>query len=158
MEVISAETLAELEKRYRTAAIIVSAQIVFTITLTVAVWLFAPMAASSITQQTLMTLWAAIIFLAVGAFVLRRMFFRWNRLKDIAVLKGVAGLIKTLQANAVLLGFLATLLTIVGCVITILSGETFEAIRAEIVALIVFVINFPRKTVWEKVVEKMQEV
>ena len=158
MEVISAETLAELEKRYRTAAIIVSAQIVFTITLTVAVWLFAPMAASSITQQSLMTLWAAIIFLAVGAFVLRRMFFRWNRLKDIAVLKGVAGLIKTLQANAVLLGFLATLLTIVGCVITILSGETFEAIRAEIVALIVFVINFPRKTVWEKVVEKMQEV
>jgi len=158
MEVISAETLAELEKRYRTAAIIVSAQIVFTITLTVAVWLFAPMAASSITQQTLMTLWAAIIFLAVGAFVLRRMFFRWDRLKDIAVLKGVAGLIKTLQANAVLLGFLATLLTIVGCVITILSGETFEAIRAEIVALIVFVINFPRKTVWEKVVEKMQEV
>jgi len=158
MEEIAAETLAELEKRYRTAAIIVSSQIVFTITLTVAVWLFAPMAASSITQQTLMTLWAAIIFLAVGAFVLRRMFFRWDRLKDIAVLKGVAGLIKTLQANAVLLGFLATLLTIVGCVITILSGETFEAIRAEIVALIVFVINFPRKTVWEKVVEKMQEV
>ena len=158
MEEISPENLVALESRYRATAIIVSAQIVFTIILTIAVWLLAPTAATPISQQTLTTLWAAIIFLAVGAFVLRRMFFRWERLKDITTLRGISGLLKTLQNNAIILAVFATLLTIVGCAITFLSGETFEAIRAEIVALIEFVINFPRKSVWEKVVEKMQEV
>jgi len=158
MEEISPENLVALESRYRATAIIVSAQIVFTIILTIAVWLLAPTAATPISQQTLTTLWAAIIFLAVGAFVLRRMFFRWERLKDITTLRGISGLLKTLQNNAIILAVFATLLTIVGCAITFLSGETFEAVRAEIVALIVFLINFPRKSVWKKIVAGLEKV
>ena len=89
---------------------------------------------------------------------MRRMFFRWDRLKDITTLKGVDGLLVTLQNNAIILAVFATLLTTVGCVITVLSGETFEAMRAEIVALIVFLINFPRKSVWTKIVASMEKV
>jgi hypothetical protein len=158
MKDISPENLDALDSRYRTTAIVILAQIAFTIVLTVAVCLFAPASGNSITQQTLTTLWVVIIFLAIGAFVLRRMFFRWDRLKDITLLKGISGLLGTLQSNAVLLGIMATLLAIVGSVITILNGETFEAIRAAIVALIVFAINFPRKSVWEKIVAGMEKV
>jgi len=158
MEEISPENLAALESRYRATAIIISAQILFTIILTAAVWLLAPATENFISQQNLTTLWIAIIFLAIGAFVLRRVFFRWDRLKDVALLKGVSGLLVTLQINAIILAVFATLLPIVGCVITVLSGSTFEIIRAEIVALIVFWINFPRKSVWGKIVALMGKV
>jgi hypothetical protein len=79
-------------------------------------------------------------------------------LKDVAVLKGITGLLKTLQNNAIILAVFATLLTVVGCVAAVLSGETFEAIRAEIVSLIVFSVNYPRKSVWEKIVAGLQKV
>ena len=157
MEEISPENYRALESRYRATAMIIAAQIALTMILVIAVWLAAP-AANSISQQTLTTLWAVIIFLAIGAFVLRRVFYRWDRLKDITLLKGVSGLLKTLQINAVVLGLFATSLTVVGCVITILSGETFEMLRAAIVALIVFLINFPRKPVWKKIVAGMEKV
>lgn len=158
MEEISPENLRALESRYRATWLIIASQIVFTIILTNAVWLFAPAVENSISQQTLTTLWLVIIFLATGAFVLRRVFFRWDRLRDTTVLKGVSGLLDTLQTNAIILAVFATLLPIVGGVITVLSGSTFEVIRAEIVALIVFWINFPRKPVWRKIVAAMEKV
>ncbi len=158
MNEISPDNLNALERRYRTTTLIIAAQIVFTIILTAAVWLFAPPIVNSISDKTLMTLWMLIIFLAIGAFLLRRVFFRWERFKDIALLKGVSGLLATLQVNAIILAVFATLLPIVGGVITTLTGSTFEIIRAEIVALIVFAINFPRKSVWTKIVAATEKV
>ena len=119
MEEIAPESLSALESRYRATAIRVSAQIVFTVILTGAVWLLAPATANSISRQTQITLWAAMIFLAAGAFVLRRMFFRWDRLKDVAVLKGITGPLKTLQNNAIILAVFATLLTVIGCLVAV---------------------------------------
>jgi len=158
MEEISPEDRASLENHYRKAAMIISGQIAFTIILTVVFWLLAPASENSISPQTLTTLWVVIIFLAVGAFVLRRVFFRWERLKDITLRKGVSGLLKTLQLNAIILAVFATLLSLVGCVIAVLSGSSFDIIRAEIVALIVFFINFPRKPVWERILALMGKV
>ena len=158
MEGISPENLDALDNGYRRTAMIIAAQIFFTIIFTVAVCLLAPAARNPISQQTLTTLWATMIFLALGAFVLRRTFFRWDRFKDITVLKGVSGLLKTLQMNAIVLGALAMTPAIVGGIITVLSGEKFEVIRAGIVSVIVFLINFPRKPVWEKIVAGMEKV
>ena len=158
MEGISPENYQALASRYRATAIIIARQIFFSIILSIAVWFFAPKAENSISQQTLRTLWALMIFLALGAFLLRRLFFRWDRLKDVTLLRGVAGLLKTLQTNAVILGFFAVSLIVVGCAITILSGENFELLRAGIVALILFLINFPRRSVWEKIVAGMEKV
>lgn len=158
MEEISPENSAALESRYRTARIIISAQIALTMILIVSVWFFVPPANYQTSPQTLTTLRVLILFLAVGAFVLRRTFFRWERLKDITRLKGIAGLLKTLQKTAVILAFQAMLLAGIGCLITVLTGETFEMLRAGIVALIVFLINFPRRTVWKKIVAGMEKV
>lgn len=158
MEEISPENLAELEKRYRTTAIIVSAQIFFAIVLIITAQFFTFDPNPSISQQTLTTLWIAIIFIAIGAFVLRRMFFRWDRLKDVTLLKGISGLLKTLQLTAIILGCLAETIAVAGFVITVLSGEKFEMLRAGITAIIVFLINFPRKSVWRKIVEGMEKI
>ncbi|MGI8787554.1 MAG: hypothetical protein ACR2HG_07335 [Pyrinomonadaceae bacterium] len=158
MEEISSGNRAELEKKYRATAIIIVSQIILAVVLTILALLIAPNSADSISQQTLTTLWVAMIFIAIGAFVLRRMFFRWDRLNDIALLGGVLGVLRTLQINAIILGALAEAIAIVGFVITILSGAKFETLRAAVVALIVFLINFPRKSVWEKIVESLQKV
>lgn len=158
MEDISPENLDALDKRYRATAKTVAAQIVFSVILIVAVWLFAPRTENTIEQQTRTTLWVVIIFLALGAFILRRLYYRWDRLKDVALLKGTSGLLANLQKNAVILSLFPTLLTVVGCVITILSGENFEMLRAGIVALIVFLINFPRRSVWKKIVAGLEKV
>lgn len=158
MKEISPENFAELEKRYRLTAIIVSAQIALTIVLIAAAWFFVADSKTSVSQQTLTTLWIAIIFVAIGAFVLRRMFFRWDRLKNVTLLKGISGLLATLQNTAIILGCLAEAIAVIGFVIAFLSGEKFEMLRAGIAALIVFLINFPRKSVWGKIVAGMEKV
>jgi len=158
MEEISPENFAELEGRYRVTAIIVSAQILLTIVLIAAAWFFAADYEVSVSPQTLTTLWIAIIFVAIGAFVLRRMFFRWDRLKDVTLLKGVSGLLATLQFTAIILGCLAGTMAIIGFAIAVLSGEKLEMLRAGIASLIVFLINFPRKSVWGKIVAGMEKI
>lgn len=155
---ITNEKQVKLESRYRTTAIIVFSQMFSTLVLIFLFWFVVEKTENSVSQQTLTTLWVGAIFVAVGTFVLRRMFFRWDRLKDIVLLKGVSGLLRTLQTNAIILAALAEAIAIIGMVIAFLSGEPFDMLRAGFVALIVFLINFPRKSVWEKIAAKMREV
>lgn len=149
---------ADLASRYRTTVFIIAGQIILTVISFAAVWLLAPKPATAVTRQTLTTLWAAVIFLAVGALVLRRMFFRWDRLKDITILRGMSGLLRKLQVNAIILASFAAVLSFVGCAIFFLTGEIVDMARAGTVALIVYFINFPRRAMWEKIVAVMEKV
>lgn len=158
MEAASPENFAELERRYRTTTIVVAAQILLAVVLIIVSLFISPNAENTISGETLRTLWIILIFIAVGTFILRRMFFRWDRLRDIALLKGIKGLLRTLQSNAIILAVLAELVVLVGFVISFLSGERFDTLRAGIVALVLLAINFPRKSVWEKIVTNLQEV
>ena len=158
MEEVSPENVAELEKRYRTTILIFAAQILSSIVLTSVALFLTPKNDNSVSLESLRTLWIVIIFIAVGTFILRRFFLRWDRLHDIALLKGVEGLLRTLQANAIILSVFAETIVIIGLVITYLSGDKYEMLRAGFVALILFAINFPRKKVWEKIVMGLQEI
>ena len=161
MNGISAETRAELEKRYKIAAIVVAAQIATTIILIVVGWFYAGNSENIVASNSLMTLWAAILFIAVGTFVLRRMLNSWDRLKNTALLKGISGVPAVLQINAIILGSMAEMISVIGFLIAVLNGVKTDMIRAGIVALIVFLIIFPRKSVWEKItanLERLQEV
>lgn len=158
METILPENLAELEKRHRTATLFIAAQFILTIVLIIVSPFIKTGAENTISDETLRTLWIVIVFIAVGTFVLRRMFFRWDRLRDIALSKGVRGLLRTLQANAIILAVLAETIAVVGFIISFLSGDWFDILRAGIVALILLAINYPRKSVWEKIAANLQEV
>ena len=158
MEKVSPENLAELENRYRTTVIIFAAQVLSAIFLTIIALFLTPNADQSFSPDLLRTLWIVIIFIAVGTFILRRFFLRWDRLRDIALLKGIKGLLKTLQTNAIILSVFAETIVIIGLIVTFLSGDKYEILRAGFVALILFAINFPRKKVWEKIVIGLQEI
>lgn len=158
MEEVSTENLVEIEKKYRTTATIIFAQILTMLVLVIAIYFLAPESQNPISQQSLTILWAAIIFVALAAFILRRMFFRWDRLRDVVLLKGVKGLVRTLQVNAIILSAFAEAVALIGLAIAVLSGVKSEVFRAALVSLILFLINFPRKLVWQKIVVSLQEL
>ncbi len=157
MDEIPAENYSQLDKRYRTTVIIYSVQIFTAIILTL-VSLFLLGSENAIGSNSLAAFWVAIIFIAVGTFVLRRRLLQWERLKNIKLLKGVLGLFATLQSNTIILGALAGLIAIIGLFVTVLSGVKADMLRAGAVSLIVFFINFPRKSVWEKIVGSLEKV
>lgn len=159
MTEISAETKVELEKRYRTAAFLIFAQIASLLLLVVLAFVLAKSEnGRQISDNTRWTLWVAALFAALGSFIIRRMLYRWDRLRDISLLKGISGLIKTLSVNSILLASMAEIVAVIGFVISILTGDAFEMVRAAIIALVVFIINFPRKSIWEKIVKNLENV
>lgn len=147
-----------LDKRYKTTAAIYFAQIFSSIVLIFAAMLYANAETTTADTASLMPLWVAIVFIAIATFVLRRVFSRPDRLKDAKLLKGFAGLFGALQTNAIILGALAEAIAVVGLVIAFMSGNKFDALRAGAIALIVFLANFPRKSVWEKIAANLEKV
>lgn len=140
-----------LEKSYRTSAIVIILQILTMLVLTVVAWFVVAYPSVEVSEQTSTALWVAILFIAVASFVLRRMWFSWERLKNVALLRGISGLFSSLTTNTILLASFGELIAIMGFLVATLSGDKFEMFRAAAISLIVFLINFPRKSIWKKV-------
>lgn len=158
MDQITAENSALLEKTYRTTVIVILAQIATTIVLTVVALIIVTGSDTSDNSQSLTTLWVAMLFLAIGSFVLRRLFFGWERLQNAVLLSGIGGLLGNLRTNSIILGALAEIIAILGFVVALLSGSSLDMFRATAISLIVFLINFPRKKVWKTIVTSLQGV
>lgn len=155
---ISSENLALLEKRYRVTALFVLAQIFITLVLIALAWLVAATGTVDLGAASVSTLWVAVVFLAIGSFMLRRLFNGWERLKNAYLLCGANGLLGSLQMNALLLAALALSIAVLGFVITIFSGASFDMLRAGAIALIVFLVNFPRKSVWKNILANLEKI
>ena len=156
MEEISAENLARLEKRYKLTLFLVAAQI-----LSVFVFLAVTALLTSnvhFLERDFTTLWLVILFLAASTFILRRQLFGWERLKNKALLKGVSGLISTLQMNTLVLACFAEIILIIGFIIALENASFFDMVRAAAIALIVFGLNFPRLSIWKKIVAALEKV
>lgn len=158
MSGISAENLSLLEKKYKTTTVILFAQIIFTIVLIIAGWFYAANVENAISDEALMNFRIGVIFIAITTFVLRRMLTRWDRLKTVALLKGIPGLLSSLQTNAIILGTFAEIIAIIGFLIAALGGVKTDMLTFGAVALIIFFINFPRKNIWEKIVANLEKI
>ena len=154
----SNENLPELEKRYRTTVLIVLAQVFVVLLLIASAFLFAFRVQTSLTEQDFTSLWVGVLFIAVGSFILRRMFFTWERLKNVAILKGVSGVLGTLQRNSIILSIFGLLVGLIGYLISLFTGSGFDMLRAGAIALVVFLINFPRKKIWKTIVSNLEKV
>jgi len=158
MDEISPVNNAELEKSYRTTVFIYTAQIATAVILTIVGCFFAGRSENPVAANSLMPLWVLILFLAVGTFLFRRILYKWERLKDLTLLRGADGLFKALQMNSIILGSLAEAIAFIGFLIAQLGGVRADLVRAGIVALIVFLINFPRLSVWKKIAASFEKV
>ncbi len=155
MAEVSAANRTEFEKRYRTTAMIVIAQILMTLGLIAAAFFVARTSEASATSQSIFGLWIIILFIAVGAFILRRILFKWERLSNTVQESGIAGLLQTLQTNTILLGSIAEIIAVIGFLIAVF-GDKWDMFRVGVIALVVFMAIFPRKLQWKKIVAGLE--
>ena len=74
------------------------------------------------------------------------------RLQDIAAVKGVSGLLRTLQGTTIQIACLGGAIALMGFVITILTGDWTNMLRAAGVSAIVLIYGFPFRSAWERLV------
>jgi hypothetical protein len=91
----------ELSRRHRTATMFIVGFLILDIALLAIAYLAADRLFRPGTPSLIMALWIAILVFGLGRFVLRRTRFAAMRLKDIAALKGMSGLLKTLQDTTI---------------------------------------------------------
>jgi len=101
-------------------------------------------------------LWIAILVFGLGAFVIRRTKFAAMRLTDIAAVKGVSALLKTLQ-DTTFKSPPSRSDRADGFVITILTADWTNMLRAGGVAAIVLIYCYPFRGAWQRVVTQLAD-
>ena len=151
-----ADLQPELVRRHRAATLVVAGFLILDIAL-LAISFFAIDRIFRPGDQArdaaiIMGLWIAVLVFGLGAFVIRRTRFAATRLKDTAAVKGVSGLLKTLQGTTIQIGCIGGAIALMGFVITILTGDWTNMLRSGGVSAIVLVYCFPLRSTWERVV------
>ena len=153
----SESTQAELARRHRRAAIIVGALLALTIALAV----IALVASESLHKpgdpSLAMALWIAILVFGLGSFVVRRARFQSMRLQDIAALRGISGLLATLEGTTIQVAFIGGAIALMGFMVMIMTGNKYDMLRAGAVAVIVLIYVYPQRSAWKRLVKAIEE-
>jgi hypothetical protein len=104
-----------------------------------------------------MTWRIGVPILGLGAVVWRRTKFSAIRLQDILALRGINGLLATLQRTTVQVALMGGAIAIMGFIVTMLTGLFFYMLGAGIIALAVLLYCYPRRSAWESVVRGIEE-
>ncbi len=146
----------DLARRHRTSAMVVGALLGLTLALIGIAFVSADALHRPGDPTLPMALWITILVFGLGAFVLRRARFAAMRLHDIAALRGIHGLLKTLQGTTIQLAFLGAAIALMGFIITIRTGNKYDMLRAGGVAIIVLLYCYPAKGSWQRLVQGIE--
>jgi hypothetical protein len=146
------ETQKELSQRHRTAMIVSGAFLLLTLALIGIAFAFSEKLFRPGDNRLSFALWIIILVLGLGTLILQRARFAVSRLKDIAVLRGVSGLLKDMQGSAILMATIGGAVALLGFVITIRTGNENDMLRAGIISLAILLYCYPRKSAWQRAV------
>ena len=146
------DVMDELRRRHRSAATVVVAFLILDLVLLAIAYFAGASLYRTGDPSIIMGLWIAILVFGLGAFVLRRTKFAALRLKDIAAVKGTSALLKTLQDTTIQVASIGGAIALMGFMITILTGDWTNMLRAAGVAGIVLVYGYPCRSAWQRVV------
>lgn len=151
-------TLAEMTRRHRAAAMMVSASITLTLALIALAYADArpQVNLNFISPATYAALWIVILFIGLGAIALRRMRFGALRLQIIAEAKGTSALLATLQKTTVLVALFGILIAVIGYLLFIRSGYPSDMLKAGIIAIAILLYTYPRRAAWQRVLQATQ--
>lgn len=147
----------ELSQRYRTATKFVVGFLILDALLLVLAFFIAEKIFRPRDPVLIMGLRIAIVVFGVGAIVLRRTRFRAMRLKDIAALKGMSGLLRTLEGTTIQIACIGGAIALMGFMITILTGDWTEMLRAAGIAAIVLIYGHRFRSSWERVARQLAD-
>ena len=147
----------ELVRRHRTSTLVVAGFLILDIVLLAIAFFASDRIFRPGDPGIVMGLWIAILVFGLGAFVVRRTKFAAMRLKDVAAVKGVSGLLKTLQDTTIQVASIGGAIALMGFMITILRGDWTDMLRAGGVAAIVLVYCYPFRSAWQRVVIQLAQ-
>ena len=148
---------SELLRRHRAAAMTVAGFIALTLVLTAVAFVGRRFIHPQGDPTFTMILWITIVVFALGSFALRRTRFNAMRLQDVAALRGLSGLLRTLQNTTVQVAALGGAISLMGFIVTLLTGDPYDMLRAAGVALIVLIYCYPLRNAWQRVVRGIQQ-
>ena len=94
-----------------------------------------------------------ILVLGIGAVIWRRTKLATMRLQDIAGLAGPSGLLKTLEKTTIQMALLGAAIALAGFIATLAMGSEGYTYWAGVIALVVFLYSYPRKSFWLRIVD-----
>jgi hypothetical protein len=147
----------ELSRRHRSATIFIVGFLALDLALLVLAYFAAEKLFRPNDPSMIMGLWIAILVFGLGAFVLRRTRFAAMRLKDIAALKGMSGLLKSLHDTTIQIAFIGGAIALMGFIVTILTGDWTSMLRAAGVSAIVLIYGYPFRSAWERVARQLSD-
>lgn len=147
----------ELVRRHRTAAMIVGALLGLTFALIGIAFVASESLFRPGDPQLAMALWITILIFGLGSFVLRRTRFQTMRLQDIAALRGLSGLLATLQGTTIQIAFIGGAIALMGFVVMIMTGNKYDMLRAGGVAVIVLLYSYPQRSTWQRVLRAAEQ-
>jgi hypothetical protein len=147
----------ELVRRHRTAVIIIVALLGLTVALVGVAFVASESLHRPGDPSLAMALWIAILIFGLGSFVLRRARFQAMRLQDIAALRGLSGLLATLQGTIIQIAFIGGAIALMGFIVMIMTGNKYDMLRAGGVATIVLIYSYPQRSAWQRVVRAAEQ-
>jgi hypothetical protein len=152
---------AELSRRHRTAAMVVGAMLGLTVALIAIAFFYSEALHRPGDRSLAMALWISILVFGLGSFVLRRTRFQAARLQDIAALRGVSGMMATLQSTTIQIAFIGGAIALMGFLAMIIDptpiGNKYHMLRAGGVAAIVLIAAFPQRAAWQRLVKLVEQ-
>ena len=103
-----------------------------------------------------LVLWVLIAMLGLGTILLRRTLLDTGRLNDIAALRGITGVLTSLQNTTMLLAAIGESIAIMGFVTTMMSNDWIPVRNAGVIAIGVLLYSYPIKSTWQLVVQGIE--
>lgn len=146
---------SELEQRHRSATLVVLFFFALDIVLVVIAYLGGERIYRPANPQLAFGLWLVILVCGLGVFVLRRTRFSAMRLQDIAAVRGVSAMLRTLQNTTIQVASIGGAIGLLGFIITIITGDWSNMVRAAGVSVIVLLYCYPFKSAWQRTVRQL---
>ncbi|HXD29480.1 MAG TPA: hypothetical protein VN643_00085 [Pyrinomonadaceae bacterium] len=145
---------AELERRLRSTVLLVRVLLAMALAFVLAAFLASGRISQRENPGLDIAVRVTILIFGLGSVVLRRTRFSAMRLEDITALRGVSGLLATLQNTTMQVAILGGVIAVFGFVATLLTGNDFYAYGAGLVAVVVLVYCYPTKNSWVQTINK----
>ena len=153
----SPEVQAELARRHRSAATTVASLLVASILLAVVAFLARPYFIENPNQPLDTAVTVATLALGLGVIIWRRTKFTPLRLQDIVGLAGVSGLLQALQKTTIQMALIASCITAIGFIATLMTGNDFYTYRSSAIAVILLLYSYPLKSSWFGAVKRFTQ-
>lgn len=150
-------TQGDLERSHAAAVRVVSLVFMLTLVLAALALFLAPRMKLGVNPVTANTLLFIILFLGLGSVVFRRTKFAPMRLQDIAALRGVRGLLDTLQRTTIYVALIGGLIALLGFVFALLTGDGTNMLYPGVIAVAVLLYSYPRRAAWSAVVKALAQ-